>query len=194
MKVVALTAERRTEIGKKATKKDRSNELIPCVMYGGEEPIHFTTNFNDIKSLLYTGDFKIAEVTIDGTTYRSIVKDWQAHPLTDEVLHIDFLRLIDGRPIKVEVPIRFTGSSPGVKVGGKLQQSVRRVKIKTTPDKLIDEVTLDISSLELGQSIRIRDIEAIDGIEIMQSPGIPVAVIEIPRALRAAEAAKAKDE
>ena len=101
--------------------------------------------------------------------------------------------MVDGHPIKSELPVSFKGSSPGVKLGGKLQQSLRRIKVKTTPEKMVDSLVLDISNLELGQAIRVRDIAAIEGVEIMNSPGIPVATIEIPRALRAAEAAKAKE-
>ena len=188
MESIAIQGSLRTEVGKKATKAVRKEGLIPCVMYGGEEIIHFTTPLSDVKNLIYTPEFKIAEITIDGTAHRCILKDWQSHPLTDAIEHIDFLKLVAGRKINVEVPIKFKGSSAGEKVGGKLQQSVRRVKIKTTPEKLIDAIFMEISHLKLGQSIRVRDIEPIEGIEIMNSPGIPVATIEIPRALRSAEA------
>ena len=188
MESIAVQGSLRTEVGKKASKAVRKEGLIPCVLYGGEDVIHFTTTLSDVKGLIYTADFKIAEISVDGKTHRCILKSWQAHPLTDAIEHIDFLRLIDGNKINVEVPVKFKGSSAGEKVGGKLQQSVRRVKIKTTPEKLIDAIFMDISHLKLGQSIRIRDIEPIEGVEIVNSPGIPVATIEIPRALRSAEA------
>lgn len=192
MQTVAIKGEERAEIGKKYTKAVRSAGKIPCVLYGKDEVVHFSTTSKDVKPIIYTPDFKIAEVEIGGKQYRCILKDVQFHPVSDVITHIDFLKLIDGHPVKVEVPVRFKGNSPGVKVGGKLIQQVRRIKIKTTPDKLVDELTLDISNLELGQSIRVRDIEAIEGIEIMNSPGIPVAQVEIPRALRSATAAKEK--
>lgn len=193
MEVIAISGQVRTGTGKKASKLDRKNELIPCVLYGGENPIHFTTKFNDIKPLVYTPDFKTAEVEIDGAKYTCFIKDVQWHPVSDEVIHIDFLQLIEGNTVKVQVPVRFKGASPGVKLGGKLIQNLRRILIKTKPEHLVDELHLDISELELGQSIRVRDIEAIDGVEVMNPPATPVAIVEIPRALRSAADAEEKE-
>lgn len=194
MKTVSLTGSPRTEVGKKATKEVRNQGLIPCVLYGKDEVVHFSTKLNDVKHLIYTPEFKIAEITVEGKSHRCIVKDTQFHPVTDQLLHIDFLKLIDGRPVKVNLPVSFYGDSPGLKVGGKLLQNLRRVKIKTTPENLVEELKLDISGLDLGQAIRIRDIEVNENIEIMVAPGTPVATVEIPRALRAAAAAAAKEE
>ncbi len=192
MKAIAVKGEVRQDLGKKSTKAVRVAGLIPCVMYGGDSVVHFTTTKNDVKQLIYTPDFKLADVEVDGKHYRCILKDLQIHSTREDVLHIDFLHLAEGNTIKVDVPVRFKGVSAGVKAGGKLLQKVRKVKIKTTPDKLVDELLLDITSLELGQSIRVRDIKAIDGVEILSSPGIPVATIEIPRALRSATMAAEK--
>ena len=112
------------------------------------------------------------------------MKDKQFHPISEQLLHVDLLILTDGHPIKVNIPLRFRGSSPGVKVGGKFMQQVRTIKVKTVPEKLISEVIIDISKLELGQSVRVRDIDIIEGVEIMSAPGTPVATVEVPRALR----------
>ncbi len=193
MQVVAVNGAPRENLGKKWAKTARKEGTIPCVLYGGKEVKHFTTTHNNVKSLIYTADFKLAELTIDGATSKCIVKDVQFHPVKDNIIHIDFLELVPEQVVKVEVPVRFEGSSPGVKVGGKLIQSLRRVKIKTTPENMVDELKLDISELELGSAIRVRDIQAVDGVEIMNSPGIPVASVEIPRALRSAAAAAEKD-
>ena len=193
MEVIAISGQTRTGVGKKASRLDRKNEQIPCVLYGGEAPIHFTTTFSQVKTLIYTPDFKLAEVEIEGNTYKCFVKDVQWHPLSDAIIHIDFLQLIDGKTVKVEVPVRFKGSSPGVKVGGKLIQNLRRILIKTKPEYLVNEVFLDVSSLELGHSIRVRDIEAVEGVEVMNPPATPVAGVEIPRALRSAAAAEEKE-
>ena len=193
MEVVAFNGQLRTELGKAATKAVRNEGMIPCVMYGGDEIIHFTAKPSDVKSLVYTPDFKIAEVNLDGSSYRSFIKDIQWHPLTDQIIHLDFLRLIEGVPVKVDVPVRFRGASPGVKNGGKLIQKLRRVKIKTTPEHLIGEMQVDISKLELGSTIRVRDIDRVrDNIDIVNSPGVPIASVEIPRALRSATAAAEK--
>ena len=190
METVSISGNVRTEYGKRATRAVRKESKIPCVLYGGDQPVHFSTTLKDVKSIVYTPDFKLVELDIEGEKYRSILKEIQFHPISDEIVHMDFLKLTDGKPVKVEVPVRFKGTSPGVKVGGKLLQLVRKVKIKTIPEKLIDQLVLDISELDLGQAIRVRDIEAIEGIEVMNSPGIPVATVEIPRALRSAQAAE----
>lgn len=189
---VEIQGSTRTEFGKKGSKIDRKNGGVPAVMYGGKEVIHFTVTPAGVKNLIYTPDFKIAELTIDGKPYRAILKAAQFHPVSDTLLHVDFLRLIEKTPIKVEVPLRFKGVSPGVKVGGKLIQQVRKIKIKTTPEYLVDELKADISSLELGQALRMKEVIVPKGIEILNNMATPVALIEIPRALKAAAAAEAK--
>ncbi len=193
MEVVAISGQMRTDLGKTATKAVRKEGRIPCVLYGGGEMIHFSVLEKEVRDLIYTPDFKVAEVKVDGQAYRCSVKDIQWHPVTDKIVHLVFLRLTQGVPVRVEVPLRFKGVSPGVKNGGKLIQKLRRVKIKTTPEHLITEMLLDISALELGQSIRVRDIDlTLDNIEVMNSPGVPVASVEVPRALRSATAAAEK--
>jgi len=184
MKKIAVTGQIRSDLGKQAAKAARREQQIPCVLYGGGEVVHFMTTHKQVKDLIYTPDFKIAEIQIDGASHRSIVKDVQFHPVTDEIVHIDFLRLVDGTPIKVELPVRFKGIAPGVKSGGKVMQKVRRIKVKALPEKLVDELRLDVSNLNMGDSIRVRDIEAIEGMEILNSPGIPIATVEVPRAMR----------
>lgn len=189
MNTVNVTGTPRTDMGKKSTKAARNSGTIPCVMYGGGEVVHFTTTHNQIKSLIYTPDFKVAEINIDGKDYRAIVKDAQFHPVKENILHLDFLRLVDGTPINLELPVKFEGSSPGVKLGGKLQQSLRRIKVKALPENMVDVLTLDVSMLKLGESIRVRDLQVPEGIQVMVSPATPVAAVEIPRALRSAGAA-----
>lgn len=193
MNTVEIKGSVREGLGKRATKNARNEGKIPCVLYGKEDLLHFETTLADIKSLIYTPDFKVAEVNLDGKITRAIVKDVQYHPVKENIMHIDFLQLVDGQSVKVELPIRFKGTSPGVKLGGKLQQSIRRVRVKGTPENLVDELYVDISHLELGQAARVRDIDIPEGLELLVPGASPVAVIEIPRALRSAEAAKAAE-
>jgi large subunit ribosomal protein L25 len=193
MTTIEVQGTKRSEFGKKGAKQDRNNGNVPAVMYGGDEVIHFNVTPASVKNLIYTPDFKIADLDIDGSHYRAIIKSIQFHPVTEQLLHIDFLRLIAKTPIKVEVPLRFKGVSPGVKLGGKLIQQVRKIKVKTTPEYLVDELKADISKLDLGQSLRVKEIIVPTGIEILNSPAIPVALIEIPRALKAAAALAAKE-
>ena len=144
--------------------------------------------------MIYTPDFKVAEITLDGVAHRCIIKEVQFHPVSEKILHIDFLKLEADRPVQVEVPVRFEGSSPGVKVGGTLQQTLRRVKIKTTPENLVDQLFVDISDLELGHSARVRDLKVPNGIEVMNASGIPVVSVVVPRALRSATAEEGEQE
>ncbi len=193
METIAITGQPREGLGKKATRAARREGLIPCVAYGGDDAVQFTVTPNEVKDLIYTPEFKLAEITVDGKTFKAFVKDLQFHPVTDEIVHIDFLRLIEGQTVKVDVPIRFKGVSPGVKNGGKLIQRLRRIRIKTKPEHLVDRIEVDISKLKLNESIRIRDVDQkLETIEIMNSPGVPVASVETPRALRSAAAAAAK--
>ncbi|MBB4080648.1 large subunit ribosomal protein L25 [Lewinella aquimaris] len=192
METITVNGEIRENLGKKSSKETRREGLVPAVLYGKGDPVHFTVKALDLRDLIYTAEFKLADVNVGGESHRAIIKEYQFHPVTDQLRHVDFLALEDGRPIKVEVPVTFTGTSPGVRGGGKLQQSVRRIKIKTTPKHLVDSLTLDISKLELGQSIRVRDLDPMEGVEIQNPGGQPIATVEVPRALRSAATAEKK--
>ncbi|MCP3930476.1 MAG: 50S ribosomal protein L25 [Bacteroidetes bacterium] len=183
MKSVTINGSIRKEVGKKAAKAVRREEKIPCVVYGGDQVKHFSTDFNSVRALIYTPEFKLAEINLDGETYRCIVKDVQFHPVTDKIVHIDFLNLVDGYAAKIQIPIHFKGVSPGVTMGGVLSQKLRHITIKTTPENIMDEFLLDISNLEIGQSIRVRDIELDESFQILNPPGMPIATVNVPRAL-----------
>ncbi len=193
METVVIQGTKR-DAGAKTAKKLRKEGQVPCVIYGGGEEISFSAPELSFRDLVYTPDFKLAEIQVDGNSYKCILKDSQYHPVTDRAVHYDFLRLTDGHPVKLAVPVRFEGVSPGVKVGGKLIQNIRRVRIKTLPEKIVSELSVDISSLELGQSVRVRDIVVPEGIQVMDAPAQPVGTVEIPRALRSATAKKEAEE
>jgi large subunit ribosomal protein L25 len=184
MEVLSLNATTRPALGKTATKAVRREDRVPCVLYGGDEIQHFTVAPLDLRALVYSPEFKIVEINMDGTTYRCIVKDVTFHPVTEKIIHIDFLRLIEDHPIKIDVPISFEGVAVGIKSGGKLIRKMRKVTVLTTPAHLIDKIVLDTTSMELGQTQRIKDLKLTEGIEILNNENIPVASIDIPRALR----------
>jgi large subunit ribosomal protein L25 len=192
MDSVKISGIERPSLGKVATKANRASGAIPCVLYGIDNNIHFTSTWNDVRHLVYTPDFKLAEIEVGGKSYKAILKDIQYHPATEQILHIDFLCLVPNTVIKLEVPLRLIGTAVGVKSGGKLIQSVRKVKIKCMPEGIVDHVSIEISKLDLGQTARVKDIIPTEGVEITMSPSIPVVIIEIPRALRSAAAAEAK--
>ena len=188
MDTVSIKGEKRTEGGKVATKNLRKLGKIPCVVYGGDTNVSFSTIKKEVKPLIFTSDFKLAEVSIDGEVHKCILKDVVFHPVTDEIVHMDFLKLTAGHSVKVEVPLQFVGASPGVMQGGKLIQQIRRIKIKATPENLVDKLTVDISTLELGDAVRVNEIFPVEGVEIINNGAIPVATVEVPRALKSAEA------
>ena len=194
METVAVNGTIRTEVGKKATKAVRKQGEVPCVIYGGDKVIHFTSPPSAFKHLIFTPEFKLAEITLDGTVYKCILKDAQYHPVSDEIVHMDFLQLIDGQNIIVNIPVSFKGDSPGVKAGGKLVSKLRTIKIKTTPDQIVNQLFVDISEVTLGNSVRVRDVEVTDKMLVMNPGATPVASVEIPRALKSAGAAEAAAE
>ena len=193
MQTVTIAGTARTVLGKKAVRAVRSEGHIPCNVYGGEKNVHFSAPVNDFKSLLYTPDFKLAEITVDGSVHKAIVKEIQAHPVTDEILHIDFVELVPNKPLKAEIPLRLVGQSAGAKTGGAVIQKMRRASVKTTPECLVDVLEVDITELELGDSGRVRDIKPVEGMEILNNPSSPVVSVEIPRALRSAQADEEKE-
>jgi len=192
MNTVTVSTQIREEVGSRGARTARAEGMVPAVIYGSNDPIHVLVNQKEVKPLIYTPDFKLGEISVNGSAIKCIVKETQFHPVTDELLHVDFLALTPGKKIKVEVPVRFVGNSPGVKNGGKLIQQLRKIKIKTTPENMIEEINVDISHLELGQVLRVKNVQQSKDIELLINPSILIANIEIPRALKSAAAADAK--
>ncbi len=188
MKSHSINGELRSATGKKSSNAIRKEKNVPAVIYGGEKNIHFQAHKREFKDLLYSADFKIAEINIDGAVKKCVLKDVQFHPVSDELVHVDFQEMVPAKRMILELPIRFKGESPGVKTGGKIQQLMRRIKVKVSPENLVDEIFVDISHLELGMSARVRELEINDGIEVMLPGATPVAIVETPRALKSADA------
>lgn len=185
MQIVEIKANKRENFGKMNNKSLRSEGKVPGVIYSKKGVHHFSTTPKELKPLLYTPDYKQANVEIDGTVYSCVVQAAQFHPVTDNLVHIDLLQLVDGNPIRIEVPIRFEGVSPGVKAGGVFSQTMRAVKIKCLPKDIVDQLIIDISSTELGDVVRVSDINLPEGIELMSMAATPVASVNVPRALKA---------
>ncbi|MFK7808989.1 MAG: 50S ribosomal protein L25 [Saprospiraceae bacterium] len=194
MKTVDINGTPRTDLGKKATRAARRAGMTPGVIYGGEQVIHFSANPKELKEIVYTPEFRQASVVVDGSTYNCILKDAQFHPVTDELLHIDFLQLIEGQVLKANIPIRCDGTAEGVKEGGRMNQKLRRVTVKTTPDKLTAELLVDVTPLKMGESVRVKDVQFAEGMEVMSSMSIPVASVEVPRSMRSAMTAAEGEE
>jgi len=193
MNVVNVQAQKREQTGKKDSKAVRNAGLVPGVIYGGEEIVHFSVEPLELRPIIYTSNFNLIDIDINGKKHRCFVKDTQFHPVTDAPHHIDMIELVDGKSVIVELPVELKGTSPGVREGGKMVKKIRKIKVKTTPEKLVDRLFVDISGMGLNDSIRIRDIEAVEGIQVMNAPAIPIATVEVPRALKSAAAAAAKE-
>ncbi|MBS1587846.1 MAG: 50S ribosomal protein L25 [Bacteroidetes bacterium] len=191
MKSIKIEGKKRSEIGKKATRQLRSEGMVPGVIYGGKETIHFAAPVMDYRQLVYTPNFQLAEITVDGTTYRTIMKDLQFDVVTDELAHIDFLELVEDRKVIADLPLKFTGQPQGVKDGGRLVVKAKTLKVRTYPKYLAENIEVNIDDLLIGGNVRVEDVKA-DNMEIMNSPRIPIASVVTTRALRQAETEEAK--
>lgn len=194
MKTIVVEGQLREELGKSSTNNLRKAGQVPCVVYGTEENLHFYTTPFSVRDLLFTNEFRQVTVKLGEKELLCIVKDVHFHPVTDRILHMDFQALKPKTAVKVEMPIRLQGVSEGQKVGGTLVQKMRQVKVKMMPEAMLPYLSVDISAMALGKSIRVRDIQVTEGIEIMAHGSIPVATIEIPRALRSAQTKAATDD
>ena len=191
MKTVTIEGQLRTEVGKRATRQLRSQEMVPGVIYGGAKEIAFATPAKALKSLVYTSEFLLAEVNVSGTTYRCILKDLQFDKVSDELIHVDLLELVDDKKVIATLPIKSTGTAIGVKEGGKLVLKIKALKVKTLPKDLKEFIEVDITNLKLNENIRVQDVKE-EFMEILNSPRIPLASVVMTRQLKQEESAEAK--
>jgi large subunit ribosomal protein L25 len=188
MRTITIEGQLRTEMGKQATRQLRSEEKVPGVIYGGAKEVNFSALATSFKSLVYTPDFQLAEVKVDGASYRCILKDLQFDKVTDQLIHADFLELVEDKKVVATIPIKFTGAAKGVKDGGKLITKMKALKVKTLPKFLKENIEVDLTELELNGNVRVEDVKA-DNYEILNSPRIPIASIVLTRQLKQEEAA-----
>lgn len=191
MKTVTIEGQLRTATGKSATRQLRSQDLVPGVIYGGAQEINFSASAKAFKPLVYTPDFQLAKVVVDGKTYTCILKDIQFDKVTDRLNHVDLLELVEDKKVSATIPLKFTGTSVGVKAGGKLVTKMKALKVKAFPKDLRENIEVDITNLELNGNIRVEDVK-IENYEILNSPRIPIASVTMTRQLKQEEAAAAK--
>ena len=187
MKSITIEGSLRTGFGKTATRQLRSQELVPGVIYGGPQEINFSAPAAAFKKFVYTPSFQVAEVVLDGKTYRTILKDLQFDKIDDKLIHIDLLELVEDKKVVAEIPVKFVGTSKGVKDGGKLVVKIKSLKVKTLPKYLKEQIEVSIDGLELNGNIRVEDVK-IDHYEILNSPRIPIASVVLTRQLKQEEA------
>ena len=193
MKSITIKGQERENVGKKATKAVRDAGMVPCVIYGGDQPVHFAADKRAFKDLVYTPNAHTVVVELEGKKIEAILQDIQFHPVSDAILHIDFFQLQDDREVIMEVPVKVVGKSPGVMGGGVLRLAQRRLKVKALPKNLPDFVTADITPLEMGNKLYVTKLESKD-FKFMHPDNTVVCQVRISRAaMKAAqEAAKAE--
>jgi len=188
MKSITIEGQLRTESGKKATRQLRSQQMVPAVIYGGKSEVNFAAPAADFKNIVYTAEFLLADIKVDGNSYKCILKDLQFDKVTDSLAHVDFLELVEDKKVIASLPLKYVGTPAGVKAGGKLVTKMKSVKVKTLPKYLKEHIEVDINGLELNENLRVEDIVA-DNMEIMNSPRIPIASVTMTRQLKQEEAA-----
>ena len=193
MKSITIKGSERESVGKVATKAVRNAGAVPCVIYGGNQPVHFSAEEKEFKSLVYTPNAHTVVIDLGGKKFNAILQDIQVHPVSDRILHIDFFELKDDKEIIMEVPVKVTGTSPGVLLGGVLNLNQRRLKVKALPKNLPDFVEANISELQMGNKLYVTKLPT-NNFKLMHPDNTVVCQVKISRAaMKAAqEAAKAE--
>jgi len=191
MKTITIEGQLRTEMGKKATRQLRSQEMVPGVIYGGAKEVNFFAAAKAFKPIVYTPEFMQTEVKVDGTSYTCILKDLQFDKVSDQLLHIDFLELVGNKKVVATLPLHLSGVSVGVKGGGKLVVKMKSLKVKALPKDLRESITVDITNLDLNGNIRVEDVK-VENMEILNSPRIPIASVVLTRQLKQEETSEKK--
>lgn len=186
MKTIEIQGLKRSDLTKQSLKALRNDEQVPCVLYGGAEPVHFSVPLAQFKGLVYTPNVYIVKAIIDGKDYSCVMQDIQFHPVSDVIQHVDFLEITESSSVTISVPIKVVGASEGVKQGGKLVTKVRRLKVKALPKQLPDHIEIDITPLKIGGNIRVRDLK-VNGVEFLDSPANVVIAVRTTRNVAAAE-------
>ena len=194
MKSITIQGTKRESVGKKSTKALRDAELVPCVVYGGGEPLNFSAEEKAFKGLVYTPEAHTVSIEVDGQVIPAVLQDIQFHPLTDKIIHADFYRLSDDKPVVMEVPVRITGRSKGVVAGGVLRQTFRKLKVKAIPANLPDEIVVDITSLKIGNKFYVESLKN-DKYSFMHPDNAVIVAVKMSRnASKNAAAADDDDE
>ena len=185
MKTLQIQAAARADFGKKAAKASRREGQIPCILYGGGQEIAFTVDTKAVKPLIYTPNSYIVELNIDGKIEKAVMREVQFHPVREQILHIDFYRVQEGKPVAIAIPVRLSGTAEGVKVGGKLALSARKLVVKAMVDQLPDEIVVDVTPLKVGQTIFVGDLQ-FENLQFVTPATTAVCAVRVTRATRAA--------
>lgn len=183
MRTVEIIGYKRANLGKSESKRLRETGQAPCVLYGGKEQVHFHSPMILFRDVVYRPEPAFVKLNIEGDIYFAIMQDIQFHPVNEIIYHVDFLELSDDRKIKMNIPLAFEGTSPGVAQGGKLSVKLRGIQVKAYPKNMPEKIVMDISQLDLGKSLRVSNIVP-DNYEVLGDQRITIATVEVPRALK----------
>ena len=197
MKSIEIKGSLRTETGKKATRELRKSNSVPCVLSGinkdekgNQVATHFTVTNDGLRNLVYTPHIYVVNLNIDGKVVTAIMKDIQFHPVTDRILHVDFLQIDETSPIVIEVPVKLEGLAEGVKAGGKLALQVRKLKVKALYSAIPERLIVDVTNLGLGKTIKVGEL-SYEGLQLLNAKEAVVCAVKLTRAARGAQAAAA---
>ena len=197
MKSIEIKGSLRTETGKKATHSLRQNNGVPCVLYGMQKDengnqvaTHFTVTVDGLRKLVYTPHIYVVDLNIDGKIVNAIMKDIQFHPVTDAILHVDFLQIDDSNPIVMDVPVQLEGLAEGVKAGGKLSLSMKKLKVKAVYTNIPERLVINVDNLGLGKTMQVGDL-SFEGLELTNAKNAVVCAVQLTRAARGAAQAAA---
>lgn len=191
MKTISVKAVKRDAYGKKAAKAVRREGLIPCTLCGNGETVSFSVDPREIKALIYTPNSYIVEFDFEGKTEQAVLREAQFHPVREEILHLDFYRIAAGKPVSIAIPVRLTGNAEGVKVGGKLTLSARKLTVSALVENLPDEIVVDVTELGVGKTIFVGDLQY-ENLRFITPATAAVCAVRVTRASRGADAAAAK--
>ena len=187
MKTISVKAVKREEYGKKAAKSVRREGMIPCVLCGNGETVTFSVDPREIKPLIYTPNSYIIEFDFDGKKELAVLREAQFHPVREEILHLDFFRIADGKPVSIAIPVRLSGNAKGVKVGGKLALSARKLTVSALVENLPDEIVVDVTNLGVGKTIFVGDLK-FENLKFVTPATTAVCAVRVTRASRGAAA------
>ena len=180
MNSIEIAGSVRTGQGKKAAKEVRSNQMIPCNLYGGSENVKFSAPELSFRDLVYTPNVYIVKLKIDDNEYDAVMREIQFHPVTDKILHIDFMQIFPEKAVTIDIPVRIKGTSEGQRMGGRQLLKSRRLAVKALPADLPDNVEIDVSPLLIGQEVRIKDL-TIKGVEFLEPENNIIVAIRTTR-------------
>jgi len=186
MNTVEVKGALRAGLGKPESKKLRREEKVPCVLYGIDEPVHFSTNIRSFKKLVYSPDAALVKINIDGNASDAVLQDVQYHPVSGDIIHADFLKISMDKEVTMDIPVTTSGSSPGVVGGGRLVINARTIKIKALPANLPDTVNVDISTLEINDNVTVGDLKLGEGVSSIDAAFAIVVAVKTTRVSRSA--------